>query len=94
MYLIEKGIDINYRDKSGGTALQAAVHWHNLELAEALLRKGADPNIGSVKNFLNIPLISAVFKGNKEMMIMLISYGADVEAALKLAEEKKGFPIS
>jgi ankyrin repeat protein len=27
VYLIEKGIDIDYRDKSGGTALQAAVHW-------------------------------------------------------------------
>ena len=94
LYLIGKGIDINYRDKSGGTALQAAVHWHNLELAETLLRKGANPNLGSVKNFLNIPLISAVYKGNKEMMIMLISYGADVQAALALAVENKGFPIS
>lgn len=74
--------------------MQAAVHWQNKDLAEVLLRNGADPNLGSTKSFLNIPLISAVFKGDKEMMIMLISYGADVEQALQLAAENKGFPIS
>ena len=47
-YLIKKGIDINYRDKSGGTALQAAVHWQNYEVAEVLLKRGADPNLGSM----------------------------------------------
>jgi ankyrin repeat protein len=84
-YLIEKGIDIDYRDKSGGTALQAAVHWNNFEVAEVLLKRGADPNLGSEKSFLNIPLISATFKQNEKMIVMLISYGANVEEALALA---------
>jgi ankyrin repeat protein len=32
-YLLSKGVDINYRDKSGGTALQAAVHWESYDVA-------------------------------------------------------------
>ena len=94
VYLIEKGIDINYRDKSGGTALQAAVHWQNYEVAEVLLKHGADPNLGSMEKFLNIPLISATFKNNQKMIVMLISYGANVDEALDLADKKKGFPIT
>ena len=47
VYLLEKGVNIDYRDKSGGTALQAAVHWNNIEIAEVLLKHGADPNLGS-----------------------------------------------
>jgi ankyrin repeat protein len=44
---LKKGVNINYRDKNGGTALQAAVHWNNHEVAEVLLKNGADPNLGS-----------------------------------------------
>ena len=47
LYLIERGIDINYRDKNGATALYTAVHWQRIQLAELLLSKGANPNIGS-----------------------------------------------
>lgn len=92
-YLVKKGVNINYRDKTGGTALQAAVHWNNFEVAEVLLKLGADPNLGSSERFLNIPLISATFKQNEKMIVMLISYGANVEEALDLAEKNKGFPL-
>jgi len=84
LYLLERGIDINYRDKSGGTALYAAVHWQNTELAEVLLKKGADPNLGSTSNFINVPLLSATVKNNIELIILLISYGADVDLAFAL----------
>lgn len=43
---------------------------------------------------MNIPLISATFKNNEKMIVMLISYGANVEEALTLAEKNKGFPIT
>jgi hypothetical protein len=59
-----------------------------------LLKLGADPNLGSTQQFLNIPLISATFKQNEKMIVMLISYGANVEEALALAEKNKGFPLS
>lgn len=78
-YLIDRGVDINYRDKNGGTALYSAVHWQNFELAELLLSRGADPNLGSTEHFINLPLISATIKQNMNLMILLISYGADVE---------------
>jgi Flp pilus assembly protein TadB len=58
-----------------------------------LLKFGADPNLGSSERFLNIPLISATFKQNEKMIVMLISYGANVEEALDLAEKNKGFPL-
>ena len=76
-------MDINYRDKTGGTALYAAVHWQNNALVEVLLKKGADPNLGSTMEFINLPLISATFKNDIDLMIMLISYGADVDLAFK-----------
>jgi hypothetical protein len=58
------------------------------------LKKGANPNLGSIKSFLNLPIISATFKNNRQMMIILISYGADIEIALELADQNKGFPIT
>ena len=30
LYLIERGIDINYRDKNGATSLYTAVHWQRI----------------------------------------------------------------
>lgn len=64
--------------------MQSAVHWEHVELAEVLLKHGADPSLGSIERFLNIPLISATFKGNQDMIVLLISYGADVDQALDL----------
>lgn len=95
LYLLDKGIDINYRDKTGGTALYAAVHWCNLELAEVLLSKGADPNLGSTEHFINLPLISATIKKNYRLITLLISYGADIDQAFSLAKDpKRGFNLS
>lgn len=91
-YLLDKGVDINYRDKSGGTALYSAVHWQNKPLVELLLSRGADPNIGSSQHFINLPLISAMFKQNMEIIILLISYGAEVEKAFELSNSpQRGF---
>jgi ankyrin repeat protein len=30
-YLLKRGVDINYRDKNGITALLAACHWENYD---------------------------------------------------------------
>lgn len=32
-FLLKKGVDINYRDKNGITALLSACHWGNTEIA-------------------------------------------------------------
>ena len=79
-YLLAKGVDINYRDKNGITALLSACHWGNNEIAEILLQNGADPNLSSnTNNFFTNPLLSACFKKNTELTIMLLKYGADFE---------------
>lgn len=43
-----------------------------------LLKKGANPNLGNIKHLTNLPIVSALLKNNLEMILLLISYGADV----------------
>lgn len=44
-YLIEKGANINYKDKNGNTALMHAANHYNLEAFETLLKFKADTKI-------------------------------------------------
>lgn len=77
-YLLDRGIDINYRNKNGFTALLSASHWGYEKIVECLLKRGADPNIGSnTQGFQTNPLLSAVFKDNVEVLKLLLLYGAD-----------------
>lgn len=54
----------------------------NLEEVESLLIKGTNPNVISAKDgftdYLTSPLAEAVTNGNKDLIKLLISYGADV----------------
>lgn len=61
-----------------------------------LLKRGADPNIGCENPLKNLPIVSALLKNNMDMILLLISYGADVEAGLALAGQEgiRRFPIS
>lgn len=71
---------MNYRGKNGQTALLSASHWGYTRIVEALLKHGADPNLGSeVLGFCTNPLLSALFKGHKEVAKTLIVYGANPE---------------
>ncbi|KAF4339712.1 ankyrin repeat domain protein [Fusarium beomiforme] len=40
---LSRGVDINARTYSGNTALSRAVHYHNWEIVEFLIERGADP---------------------------------------------------
>jgi ankyrin repeat protein len=63
-YLLNKGANINYQNKKNGmTALLSACHWGYEKVVEFLLKKGANPNVGSdVIGFCTTPLLSAIFK--------------------------------
>lgn len=66
--------DIN-ETKNGSTLLLRAVRKNNLDEAEKFLKLGANPNIANVNSN---PLEVAVGNKNKEMVSLLLSYGAEV----------------
>lgn len=75
IYLIEAGAPINYRSENDETCLLEACKLHELELAEILLGKGADPNevVGD-----RYPLMEAVMNENLVMVEVLLDYGANM----------------
>jgi ankyrin repeat protein len=75
-FLIEKGADVNARDKNGGTGLMSAAMAGNLEVVKFLFEKGLDVK-ARTKNGLTV-LTAAVGGGNLEVVKFLIEKGADV----------------
>ena len=76
LFLLERGADINGRDKDYGSALTAAVVQGNVQVVQLLVRKGADPN--NVGGLYGTALTAAAEKGDQEMIDLLISKGAGI----------------
>jgi uncharacterized protein len=73
--LIGQGRDVNDARADGMTALHAAVHADRLDIADALLRAGAN---ASVKDRYGItPLYLAAVNGNADMIRRLLDAGVD-----------------
>jgi ankyrin repeat protein len=93
-YLMKRGVDINYRAKNGQTALLFASHWGYYNVVEALLKHGADPNLGSeVHGFCTNPLLSALYKGYKDIVKILVLYGADPKITEMYNSKTTGFQL-
>ena len=80
---IEKGANVNAKDKDGSTPLMIAVFMiaafnGNVELAKLLIERKADVNAKDNNGWT--PLIEAAFHGNVELVKLLIKAGADVNA--------------
>ncbi|HET7832139.1 MAG TPA: ankyrin repeat domain-containing protein [Gallionella sp.] len=75
--LIEGGADTRAVDNYGMSALTLASAFGLTDLAEALLKKGADVNSAD-KGWRETPLMYAVENGNRKMVELLVSHGADV----------------
>ena len=73
--LIGQGSDVNASRVDGTTALHAAVHADHLEIADLLLRGGA--NAGARDRYGVTPLYLACLNGNAEMIRRLLDAGAD-----------------
>jgi len=75
--LVSKGIDINYRDKYGNTALMYAAMANHLDTLNLLLMAAADPWLKN--NFGLNALMLAVDKGHVSSTKRLLQLGADPE---------------
>ena len=83
--LLERGADVAARDSAGFTSLYRAVVRRDVAIAELLLECGADPN---VQNAHGPVLRAAVIADSTGMALLLIDFGADVNAA-----DETGFPV-
>ncbi|MBD3905868.1 ankyrin repeat domain-containing protein [Chryseobacterium sp. Ch-15] len=73
-FLIDNVKDVNYKSQEG-TALAGLSVKYNKELAEDLLKKGANPNIADSTGFT--PLFWAVKFGNVNLVELLLKHKAD-----------------
>ena len=77
-FLLAHGAQIDAGDAQGSTALLHACNDEKTDIALALLKAGANPNIGS--HYQRFPLMYAAEKGNDTIVAALIAAHADLEA--------------
>ncbi len=75
--LLEKGADINLRDRYGSTPLHYALYQKKKELAKFLIEQGAD--INAVTSTNATPLHYATEKYLPEIMGLLVEKGAEID---------------
>ena len=76
--LLKERVPVNERQSDGTTALHWATHANDVEMTDALLRAGADPNV--TNRYGVPPLWLACENGNPTLIAMLLAAGADVHA--------------
>ncbi len=84
--LLEYGAKVNQEDISGQTALQWAVNQYHLSLCELFLKYKADPNHYSADG--QPILVNPVLRDQKDIVQLLVSFGADVDFALDFINAK------
>ena len=76
--LLERGADVNVRDKNGNTPLQIAASGGNTNLVMLLIATGADVNSRADNG--QTPLFAAVTSSQKEVVELLMQHGAHLDA--------------
>ena len=82
---LEKGTDVNAKDKNGQTALHIAASSRQKDAADLLIARGADINTKDNRNYT--PLFYAIFSNDANAVELLVSKGADVNYT-----PEKGYP--
>lgn len=82
--LVEKGADINHRERlASTTVLGAAIDASNMEVVDYLLQHGVSPNISSDNQAGYYPIHMAVLYNQPEILSLLIRYGAKLDVVNK-----------
>jgi ankyrin repeat protein len=82
--LLADNVNVNVRQPDGATALHWAAHWSDLDLAELLIRRGAEVN---ATNDLGVtPLSLACVNGDASLVRGLLQAGADPNIARPTGE--------
>lgn len=76
--LLANGVNVDFRDSSGGTALHAAMFQKNMEIVELLLQHGYDINAQGASNGYT-PLHDAVWADNAAAVTLLLEKGARID---------------
>jgi ankyrin repeat protein len=85
--LLKNGVDINFKDANGHSALSRAVNSHQDEVAKLLLTHGADPNAVKVaynKSGDNSALAYAIDVQNTDLIRILLDKGAQLNSDKKM----------
>ena len=77
--LLDRGADPNIETKDKITALRLAVERRHLEVLDLLLDAGADPNVKR-KQYGNIPIHIACWKGHGDILSVLIQRGSQLNS--------------
>ncbi len=80
--LIDKGANVNAKNKDGSTALTKAAFNPNPEVIKTLIDEGADINAKNKDGYTALMQV-ALFNQNPELIKILINAGADVNAKNK-----------
>jgi ankyrin repeat protein len=81
--LINSGADVNAKEnKTGISALQLAVYYNLLEIAQLLIDRGASLDVQDKRGCT--PLMYAIFRGHDDMVTLLLKAGARID--LKAAD--------
>ena len=76
--LLDQRVDVNSPEPDGTTALHWAVHQNDLDLADRLIRAGA--NVNAKNDYGATPISEAALVGNGALIERLLKAGADVES--------------
>jgi cytohesin len=77
--LLAQHADVNARQPDGATAIAWASHWDDLDVADQLIRAGA--NVNTPNELLVTPLMLAAINGSAAMIDKLLAAGADPKLA-------------